>query len=243
MDDYTHFFGLYKTKLGDDDVRVSMLNMVNRRHPQRFPVTLKRIFNSDKTIEVIEEKSDILEIGCLELDKLDWLKDQIMYLVHDMLIWYKKRVKLIIPSCDYDAKLMEEQGFIPFLSGADYMDISISISFYEKKEEEEYIKKEEREVLRYNKLFCDGFAFGVGNEEKPDQEEFHTRRNIESCLSYELRKAWPETIDGLREFGEFLCNCTNDLPNYADFCITYKLKREDRPHPLYTRPGFRDLHH
>ena len=239
MVDNTYFFGLYNTKLGDDDVRVSMLNLVNRRQAERYPVTLKRIFNTDKTIEVIEEKSDILEIGYLELGKLDWLKDQIMYLVHDMLIWYKKRVKLIIPSCDYDAKLMEEQGFIPFLSGADYMDISISIRFYEKKEGE-YIKKEEREVLSYNKLFCD-FAFGVGDEEEPDQEEFRVRDGIESCLWYEFRKAWPETIDGLMEYGDFLCDCIDELPDYADFCITYKLKRDDRGHPLYTRPGSADL--
>ena len=225
MDDYTHFFGLYDIKHGDKDVRFSVLNLVNRRHPLQFPVTLKKTFNPDEAIEVIEEKSGILNLKKLNLEHLGCLKDQIMYLVHDMLIWYKKRVKVIIPSSYYDVEEMERQGFIPFLSGADYLDIIITIRFYEK-QHNQFRKKEEREVLRYNRLYCE-FAFGRDQEEQAlNREEFYTRGCIESHLAYELRKVWPD--DGF-------------LTNYASFCITYKLKRVDEPDPLFTRPDFRNI--
>ena len=219
-----YFFDKYKIKHGDEVMGFSMLNAVNRRHPLQFPVTLKKFFNPDEAIEVIEEKSNILDLEGLRLGHLGCLQDQIMYLVHDMLIWYKKRVKVIIPACIYDAEELKRQGFIPFLSGNNSLDISITVRFYKKYGR--YFKMEEREVLRYN-MDCD-FAFGRDDEDQClGQEEFWAVDDIGRCLSYEFAKAWPEN---------------GFVTNYADFCITYKLKRVDRPEPpVYRRPDFSDL--
>ena len=88
------FFNKYNIKNGDEIF--SYLQTVNRRHPLQFPVTLEK-FTPNETTEIIEEKSDILNLKELGLTHFERLKDQIMYLVHDMLIWYKKKSKTHSP--------------------------------------------------------------------------------------------------------------------------------------------------
>ena len=190
------FPGKYNIKRGIYSNNSSMLYTINReqyRDPCVFyPVTLEKDV-IEKPEEIIKEKSDIINISSFHIGGYYFLRNEIMKLVRDMVDWYAKRKDLIIPNTAAIVKEFKEQGFFPFLSNGDTLDINIIICFYEKKEEE-YVKKEECEVLVYKTLFSHVDVSLMGD--------------IKRCLEYEFEKAWPS-----KDF----------VTNYLDFCITYKI--------------------
>ena len=115
-----------------------------------------------------------------------------------MLDWYAKRRDLIIPNTVAIVKEFKEQGFFPFLSNGDTLNINIIVCFYEKKEKE-YVKKEGCEVLVYKTLFSHVNVRLMGE--------------IQRCLNYEFEKAWPSK---------------DLVTDYFDFCITYKIELDKK---------------
>ena len=131
----------------------SPLRKVGRSHPLRFPVTLEKFFTTERT-EMIEEKSDIMVLSQLGIVNTRCLVNQIVYLIQDMLVWYKVRLNNRKDNGNV-FKGYEERDFFPFLITDDALDITVTVRFYEKKEGEEYEEKERRETLNVKNLFLD----------------------------------------------------------------------------------------
>ena len=104
----------------------SPLRDVKRKNLLRFPVYLNKIDTSERS-EIIEQKSDILEWLKLGVASVDGLKEQIVYLIHDFLVWYQQRYRTQNVK---KMKKFEEQGFFPFLFPSDSLNIAVSVRFY-----------------------------------------------------------------------------------------------------------------
>ena len=123
----------------------------NRR--EEIPITLKHYPDCDG--EVIEEKSGIIDLkSFFPSTEEKYMQTSYISIIYSMIkamaSWYeKRRVFLGARNTHSIAKELKKQFFYPFLSDQDSLEIAVVVCFYEKKEEEEFIKKEEREVLNY----------------------------------------------------------------------------------------------
>ena len=189
-----------------------------------YPVTLEKVTDfifPETEKEIIKEKSDIIDLQVSSDNMIcHSLRYEIMRFINDMLIWYKKRKNFFNSNNKAAiAKELKMQGFFPFLS-EDILHINIGLCFYEKKEEE-YIKKEEREVFVYNLPL----RFFVGKSDT-DEKVFSAMCAINKCLTYEVNKMWLRDIT---------------LTNYVDFHITYKLRLVEDEKSFFKRDSFEDL--
>ena len=106
--------------------------------------------------EGIEEKPIVFDFSSVYIrstadrDLLDYYRSYVIYkTIKGMIGWYKERRDFF--GVKDKASIVEElkrQAFHPFLSEDDLLKITVVVRFYEKKEEE-FIKKEERNVLTY----------------------------------------------------------------------------------------------
>ena len=134
--------------------------------------------------EVIKEESGIIDLQNIKKINPWWDRDNIFEcfpgiiddFINDMVRWYEQRMDFFgVRDKVSVAKTLEVQNFYPFISKKDILKIDVVVRFYEKKEEE-FIKKEERNVL------SNTASLGSINNYR--------------CLllGYEFEKAWPDKI-------------------------------------------------
>ena len=115
----------------------SPLSEVERKKQLSFPVYLKKA-KSQEIKEIILQTTDILELTKLSITTVDALKEIILGLIRDILVWYQKRYH---NENEQKRIKYEKQGFLPILFPSHSLNISGEFDFYSK--EQRNYKEEE----------------------------------------------------------------------------------------------------